>query len=811
MKAVALVLTAAFTGIASAQPTQTIRGKVSDADTRITLPGAMIRVMQADSVITGGVTDGDGLFRIEHVPVGRYTIDVSYTGYKPSSIADVIVTSAKEIVLEIELAEAPQAIGEVVITSTPKGEARNEMGLVSGRSFTIDETNRYAGGVGDPARMASNFAGVQGNDDSNNGIIVRGNSPYFLAWRLENIYIPNPNHLSTTGRTSGVVSMLNNKYLGNSDFFTGAFPASYGNSIGSVFDLRMRSGNNEQHEFTGQIGMMGIEAFGEGPIGPHPNPLPRRQAGSPKERGNLTARAPSYIINYRYATVAVLQKMGLDIGTIAVPQYHDLAFKLNFPAPKSNFSVFGLAGYSSSITIQSTITDTAVKDLYSDFPTDDIFRTGRATLGANWGKSVSSKTYLNIHAAGIIDASSSHVDVVHCHIENGQYVVDSITFRREFLDQLHRIEAGGYISTKPKPGRVLKAGVDCSTMLFDFFEHTNATGTPAFDRFDYHGWSVLVQPFVEYKTHAGEKIEIVSGLHGAYLTLNGSKSIEPRFGLRWSVSKRQNVSLGAGLHSQMQLPYYYLPRVMLSNGDFYLSNINLDFFRSAHLVAGYQRIFGKSVRVKTEVYFQYLYKIPVQSYPSSFSQLNEGEDYSDYIPDSLVSEGIGRNMGVELTIERFFSKGYFFLLTGSLFDAIYKGSDSIWRSTAFNGRYAANAVAGKEFTWGKQTKSTLGISAKVVTTGGRRATPIDTAASVAAGRAIYIDSLRNSFQLRPYFRTDLRISYRLSARKVTHEIGLDLINLFDTRNILRRTYLDGQILEVTQLGFLPVMYYRIDL
>ena len=810
MKAIALASSIILTAVSFAQPTQTIRGRVVDADSRATLPGAMVRVMQADSLITGDVTDMDGNFRMEQVPVGRYHLTVTYLGYKPTSIPDVILTSAKEIVTDIELAESAVKMKEVVVTATQKGEALNEMSLVSARSFTINETERYAGSRGDPARMASNYAGVQGNDDSNNGIIVRGNAPYFMAWRLENIYIPNPNHFAVVGRSSGPVSMLNNKYLANSDFLTSAFPASYGNSIGSVFDLRMRSGNNEKHEASLQFGFMGAEVSAEGPIS--------------------RSRRSSYLVHYRYATVGLFQKLGVDIGTQSAPKYQDLAFKLNFPGKKNtNFSVFGVSGLSSAVIAQSKITDTSKVDSYQSIPTDEDFRCGRSTVGANWGKSVSQNTYLNIHAAGILDYSANDVYNIHRHIEDsaftnsagmpatmGVFVLDSLTFERKYLDQFHRIEVGGYVSTKPAHGQAVRFGLDVSTMLLDFYERTamavlvNVPDSLIHERFDYHGWTVLAQPYIDYKRHLGEKVELLMGLHGMYLTLNGSKSIEPRVGMKWNVKDGQVITLGGGLHSQMQLPYYYLPQLVVGD-DTALTNKNLDFFRSVHAVAGYSRFFGSQVRVKTEVYYQYLYNIPVQSRPTSFSQLNEGEDYTDFIPDSLVSQGTGRNMGIELTVERFFSKGYYFLVTGSLFDAKYRGSNGIEYNTAFNGRYVTNALVGKEFKWGKERKSTIGISAKVTLAGGRRSTPLDTAASLAAKEAIYIDTLRNSIQLKDYFRTDARISYNLSAKKVAHEIGIDLVNLFDTHNALRRIYKDGQIVEVPQIGFLPVVYYRIDI
>ena len=174
--------------------------------------------------------------------------------------------------------------------------------------------------------MASNFAGVQGADDSRNDIVVRGNSPIGVLWRLEGVDIPNPNHFAIAGTTGGPVSIINNKYLSNSDFFTGAFPAEYGNSIAGVFDLNMRRGNNEQHEFSGQLGFLGTELFAEGPIN--------------------KSKKSSYLGSFRYSTLQLFQFMNLSIGTSAVPNYFDGGVKLSFPKGTSIINVFAIGGKS---------------------------------------------------------------------------------------------------------------------------------------------------------------------------------------------------------------------------------------------------------------------------------------------------------------------------------------------------------------------------------------------------------------------------------------------------------------------------------
>ena len=237
MKRYGFILTLLFFELsASAQTlTQTIRGTVLEKETQFPLPGATVVVLSDTTRRRGAMTDAEGNFKIEKIPVGRISLNISFVGYKEAIINNIIVTSAKEVVLQISLEASPTSLNEITVTATRDGDASNEMAVVSARSFTIEETQRYAGSRGDPARMASNFAGVQGADDSRNDIIIRGNSPQAVLWRMEGINIPNPNHFNIPGTAGGPVSMINNKTLANSDFYTGAFPAEFGNSTSGVF------------------------------------------------------------------------------------------------------------------------------------------------------------------------------------------------------------------------------------------------------------------------------------------------------------------------------------------------------------------------------------------------------------------------------------------------------------------------------------------------------------------------------------------------------------------------------------------------
>src|SRR5688572_16118326 len=239
--------------------TQTIRGTVVDKISKSPLPGASVIIADAQPMI-GTTTDPDGNFKLTKVPVGNHTVRISFMGYIDMSIPNVVVNSGKEVVLNIPLEENIVQMEAIVIEEKiDKNKPLNDMANVSARTFSVEETRKYAAAVNDPARMVASFAGVVQTSDGNNSVSIRGNSPYGLIWRMEGVDIPNPNHFANVATSGGGISILSTQLLTNSDFLTGAFPAEYGNALSGVFDLNLRKGNNEQREYTVQAGFLGMD------------------------------------------------------------------------------------------------------------------------------------------------------------------------------------------------------------------------------------------------------------------------------------------------------------------------------------------------------------------------------------------------------------------------------------------------------------------------------------------------------------------------------------------------------------------------
>ncbi len=785
---------------------QNAKGIVVDADSKYPLIGAQVRLASvSDSTIFKTITNGEGEFVFNQAPVGKYDLSVNYAFYISRSIS-ITIDSGKETFVQIELQEDITTTDEVQVVARNPGEVLNEMATVSAQQFSIEETERYAGSRADPARMASNFAGVQGADDSRNDIIIRGNSPLGLLYRVEGLDIPNPNHFAVSGSAGGPVAILNNKILANSDFFMSAFPAEYGNSIAGVFDLRFRNGNKDLHEITGQFGFLGTEVMAEGPINPE--------------------KKSSYLAMGRYSTLSMFQAAGVSIGTDAVPVYGDGAFKLSYPTQSGgNFSVWGMGG-ASTISIKISDQTTFTEEAFGESDRDQYFTTSMGVIGTTYKKSLSESTYLKASLGTSWEMQRSNHDFLIRSIDTSivdgeqlvQFRTDSIYPLMGYTFLTNRASSHLSITHKLTKKHIIRFGFNSDYYYLQNSDSSLNAGHDVFQiRHDFQGGGLLFQPYFQYKWRVNPSMDFTAGIHSQYFSLSNSYSIaEPRLGWQLRLKNNQTLKAGAGLHSQMQPLYQYTYQRYNTEGIPQLINKNMDFTRSIHTAIGYEKVFKNAWNVKAETYFQYLYGIPVDEFPSAFSLINQGAGFQRFFPNPLVNEGNGRNYGVELTVQKFFSKTFYMLFTASLFESQYRGSDQIWRNTDFNSRYAANFLAGKEFAIDENKTFSVGL--KLTGAGGRWYGFVDNEASLEANELVFLDSAFNTRQFRDYFRFDLKVMYKVNRPKVTHELGLDLVNILNTQNILALSYAPSLIdpsaepvAERYQLGFLPIFYYRADL
>lgn len=766
---------------AKAQNTQTVRGKISDSESKQPVIGASVVVLNTQGI--GAVSDVNGEFNIAAVPLGRISLKITYIGYEPLIVPDVMVTAGKEVVLNLLISEALQKMDEVVISYDRKNDptvTNNEMAIVSSRSFNPDDTKKYAGALGDPSRMAANYAGVISGNDSRNDIVVRGNSPNALLWQLQGLNIPNPNHFGAGFNTGGPVSMLNSNNIAKSDFFTSAFPAVYGNATGAAFDLQLRDGNDRKREFMTQIGFNGFEFGAEGPF-------------------SKNSKA-SFVANYRYSTLGLLKNVGVDPGTgAATPLYQDMNLKVVIPTKNNGkFTIFALGGFS-SIDLLGADLDTTAVDYYGSPDENTLPRYRTLIGGVSYEKSLSSKTWSRI-TLGASQIYSEYTAERLVQPGNTTYLIG----KGNFMD--NKYSAVYNLTHKIDAKRSLHFGITNDFSTFDYLnkDYYNA-GTTDTTRVDRKGSFNLAQAYVQLKYRLTARLTSTVGIHAQHMSVNKQAVVEPRIGFRYSVTAKSSFTFGYGLHHQ-NMPVY---NIFVQNSQGQETNRSVKFTRSNHFVAGFESNITPLLKLKMETYYQYIDKAPVDPFPSSFSMMNIGADFVPSDRANLVNNGTGTNYGAELTLERFFGKGYYFLLTGSLFESKYKGSDGIERNTAFNTGYAANVLAGKEFNLNKKG-SVLYVNAKVTNVGGRYFTPIDQTASQLAGEAVYDESKAYSEKQPDYFRADIKIGFRKDYKSSSMEFALDLLNVTNYQNVFAQGYNKNTntVSYQYQQGFFPVPMFK---
>lgn len=771
---IVIVLLFLSNGIFGQEFTQTLRGTAIDSDTKVPMIGANIIVLDSDP-IKGASTDVNGNFIIEKVPIGRVNIQISAIGYETQTIYNIVIESAKETVLSITATESFETLEELVITAEEEnGEAINKMALVSAKTVTVEETGRYAGSLNDPARMVSAFAGVSGDAEGNNDIVVRGNSPRGFLWRLEGIEIPNPNHFAEEGSSGGPVNTLNVSMLANSDFFTGAFAPEYGNAISGVFDTKFRTGNNQNGEFSFSIGVLGTDITVEGPF-------------SKKYDG-------SFLFNYRYSTLDLLDATGIvDFG--GVPRYQDASFKVSLPTKSmGNFTFFGLGG-KSSITDEDT--DEGSDKVYGNA----IVKADLGVLGLKHNYIINKKMYIHSY----VSASATINNVT----EN---TLDSISnsfyeeYDHKYNENKFRISTA--LNNRINRHNTVKTGVIYTTMNYSMVGQSNFDNSSATPFINADGKTSMVQLYTSWKHRFRENLTLVSGLHYTQLLLNKNMAFEPRLALNWQLNRNQFLTMGVGMHSKVESVSIYLGITDEETND--NANRDLELMKSAHFVIGFGHHFNQNLILKSEVYYQYLYDVPIGTDPeSSLSLLNFSGGYID-IP--MVNEGTGQNYGLEITLERYYHRKFYFMLTGSIYQSKYTAMDGIERDTRYNANYASNLVIGKEFKLHSNKKNkAIAVNIKTSFLGANHYTPIDLEQSIIENKTVYDQENQFSEKGDDFFYLNLGVTYKINGKKLTQELKLDIQNLTNNQAVVGQYYNSRlQVIEPAyQLSMIPNIMYSI--
>lgn len=762
--------------IVYAQSSQSVKGKVTDEVSGQPVPYVAV-ALAGDNGTIGCTTDSLGSFTFDGLAVGRYTLNASSLGYEPVVIKELLVGSGKQLNLDIEMREVSTALDEVEVRPRiNKQEPINKMSL-GGRMLSVEEASRYAGAADDPARLVASFAGVTENV-GNNGIVVRGNAPKFLQWRMEGIEIPNPNHFAdVTSFGGGGFTALSSRVLGNSDFFTGAFPAEYSNALSGVFDMYMRRGDSSGHQHSVQVGSLGLEVASEGYL---------------KKGYN-----GSYIFNYRYSTLSLLSFMLPEDadGT----DYQDLSFNFFLPSAKAgSFSIWGLGLIDKSGTTPEA--DRTKWCYEQDMQNQDV----KQYMGAG---GLRHKIYIGNNAS-LQTSLATTVSSINMHTEllgEDNTLLPKNIVRTTYLNFVASTDfQKQYSHVHTNRTGVRWTGLKYNLRFANAADHIGEL----IDVADESGFSSLFNLYTESMLNFGEKLKMNVGVTGQWFTLNDHYTIEPRLSVKYLFTPGQSLSLAYGMHSRLEMLNYYFTKDEYGN----MINRDMDFTKVHHISLGYDLSIGENHHLKVEPYLQWLYDVPLAT-EGTFSMLNLQGNEDWFITERLVNNGNAVNYGIDVTFEKYMSRGFYYMATASLYNSKYRvAPNGDWFNTRYNRHFAVNLLAGKEWLLGKNRQNILNVSGKVTVQGGDRYSPIDTENSLLQHDAVYDESNPYSCSFRPMTLVHLTVSYRINRKNLSHEFAAKLINITGYKDYYghRYNFRDNIVEPEREANILPNISYTIS-
>jgi hypothetical protein len=747
--------------------TSQLRGVVSEEITGFPVGGASVTASGKEIFRT--VTSEDGRF-ILSIPVGRYKLSVSYTGYATSSV-ELVAIAGKPVDIQVKLTASDVLLNAIEVQGTSINEVA---GL---HSLTIEKSLRVPANFFDPVRVVTSYPGVITTNDQNNSIIIRGNSPNGLLWRLNGLDIVNPNHLANAGTftdrpaaNGGGVNILSAQILGQTDFYTGFIPSSYGNALSGVIDMSLRPGNKQESNYTAQASVIGIDLAAEGPL--------------KKDRS-------SYLANYRYSTVGLLSAFGVDFGDEAI-SFQDFSFNANTELAKGELTVFGFWGASKNIFDAKTADEREEqKDLYDidfeastyaagfNFSKND--KQGLLTLGAVYSASS------QLRNQNVIDAPADFAGVMRDHYDTE---IRLLSTRIDYNLKLH-------------PRTTFSAGLMTNVLMndVDMQADTRCQGCPFVSSASLKAKSdgVLLQPHVSMTTSLSSKIDFSPGVRLLWYSLNDLASVEPRVSFTFNATNKTSWGLTYSLVSQLQQPEVY----------FSAGNDDLGFTKSHHVDLLLTHSLKDDLKITSSLFYQHLFDVPVETVAgSTFSTVNLQQNGA---PPNLINDGSANNYGIDATIEKFFFNNTYFLIGGGVYRSTFKTFENQEFNSQFDGGFTVNSVYGKEWAYPSKNR-TIGLNTRVLYLGGLRESAINLEASEETGETVFDTSDPFSERLANYFRVDLRFSLRRDKPGYTRTLALDIQNLFNNENDAYHYY-DAFLHEVKlkkQLGLIPVIVYRID-
>ena len=782
MRKVILLIFIILTTVSYSQSHQNIRGVITESFTEKPIEGVVVKLLIDNISTQETISNENGEFEFKNVKLGHYDIWFNHLGYKSFIQPAVGVSMSKETIIEVIMEPLPKQLKTVEVNpEKERGTPINEMATSSVYSIHPNDAKRIAGGLNDPIRVAGTLPGVtSATGFSANFISIRGNSPRGLKYYMDGIELPNPTHFARIGSSGGTFTIFNLDILDKSDFYTGAFPAQFSNSIGGVFDVRFRSGNAQKHEFNFQIGTLGANFGAEGPL-------------SKKHKA-------SYIFNYRYATVSLGR-----VHNPSTPTYQDLNFNITVPLKnKAKLQFFAISGISDRT--RTGIMDSTKWKESLDRTTLYLAST-TATIGTTYKKYINSNNVFNM---AIIGAYTKQAD-------NKDYILNDYSILHQRINEYTSMPISASLTFKHKFGLRHKnrTGVSFTSTqhqwlaekysFIDSSQHVLMNG---------NGRSNLFKAYTQSKIAVNENFDIIAGLHYLIYDVNNKQSLEPRLSLNYRINDRHSITASFGKHSQIDNYATYLYQTKNGLNETIYPNKNLDFIRAYHYVLGYKGKVFTNHLLRIEIYYQDLYNVPVDTGSFSVINLRELQDIR-----TLTNNGTGKNYGLDFGFERYTDNGLYYIFNSSIYRSFYTGGDEITRSTAYNNMFNLRFIVGKEYKLKASTSKkniekyrSFSWNSNLNVLGGQPYTPLDLTVSKIQQETVYNENLAYTQRGKTLVFLDFNFSYTINKKGRKTVWALQIKNVFSNGQAIFREYdtISDKEIEIKSTAFFPNIYYRLE-
>lgn len=715
--------------------TGTISGRVYDDITNEPLEYAAAQIQGTNY---GAFSDSLGKFTINGIPPGLYNVQVTYGGYNTEIISEIQVTNSKPYVIEVPMKEGEVMADSVTIVATVFKKI--EESPLSLRTIGTSEIKRNPGGNRDISRVIQSLPGVASTPSFRNDILIRGGSPNENRFYIDGIEVPNINHFATQGASGGPVGLINVDFIGEVDFYSGAFPANRGNALSSVFEFRQREARNDRLGFTATVGPSDLAMTVEGPTGEN----------------------SSFLFSVRRSYLQLLFKA---LALPFLPAYNDYQYKHKFQFGQRHqltlVSLGALDNFALNLGADSTAQQRYILN-YLPVQTQWNY-----TIGANY-KYFGDKGFWTVVASRNMLNNRSFK-----YPGNDESLDPTFDYTSQEIENKFRTEY-----TARTNGWKFNAGVN-----YEYAKYTNETfQVLPFETIDFqseldlHKYGAFAQVS---KSLVDNRLTLSLGtrMDGNSFSEEMQKlwqQFSPRFSASFAITPKLSANFNSGIFYQLP-PYTVLGYRDTENGE--LANRNVSYIRNQHIVTGLAYDLPNNARISVEGYYK-----TYENYPlllrDSISLANIGGDFGVVGNEPVASINEGRTYGMEVLIQQRFYKGFYGIVAYTLGWSEFQDKNGSYVPSSWDSRHIVALTAGKKIKGDWE----VGARWRLVT--GSPFTPADIGASSlranwdASGLAVLDYDRLNSQRIDDFHQLDIRIDKKWFLKNWSFNVFIDIQNVY---------------------------------